>query len=178
VDNAGLAIACSEHLEGLIPDDGALRDGLARVDWPARLQRLKWGPLIDRLPVGVEDDWELWLDGGHNAAAGAALAETLSGWSPRPLHLIYGMMNTKAAEDFLRPLGALASSLSAVAIPGEANSLTAEAAAARAGRAGFSAQGWASLEVALEAIAEDQAPGRILICGSLYLAGRVLAAHG
>jgi dihydrofolate synthase/folylpolyglutamate synthase len=178
VDNAGLAIACSEHLEGLTPDDGALRDGLARVDWPARLQRLKWGPLIDRLPVGVEGDWELWLDGGHNAAAGAALAETLSGWSPRPLHLIYGMMNTKAAEDFLRPLGALASSLSAVAIPGEANALTAEAAAAHAGRAGFSARGWASLEAALEAIVEDQAPGRILICGSLYLAGRVLAAHG
>jgi len=169
--NAACALACAEAL-GL--DGAARRRGLAEADWPARLQRIEQGPLARLLPP----DWELWLDGGHNAGAGAALAQVAAAWDRRPLHLIYGMLNTKAAEDFLRPLGSFAASLQAVAIPGVVATLSAEEAAARAAAAGLGATPCASVPAALARIveqADDKAPGRILICGSLYLAGHVLA---
>jgi dihydrofolate synthase/folylpolyglutamate synthase len=177
VENAGTALACALLLAKEFGLDAAARAaGLTAARWPGRLQRLTRGPLAARLP----DGWELWLDGGHNAAAGQALADTLRGWSPRPLHLIYGMLNTKAAQDFLRPLAPLAQELRAVAIPGEAASLSAAAAADHALEAGFVARPAASLEAALADIATQAggAPARVLICGSLYLAGRVLAENG
>jgi dihydrofolate synthase/folylpolyglutamate synthase len=118
--------------------------------------------------------WELWLDGGHNEAAAGMLARTLADWRDRPIHLVYGMMNSKVAERFLAPLAPLAASLTAVTIPGEAGALSAEDAAARAGRCGFEATAAPSIEAALERIAARETPGRVLICGSLYLAGQVL----
>jgi len=178
IDNAGLAIACSTQLAALAPGETAVADGLARADWPARLQRLTRGPLAAQLTAAATADWELWLDGGHNAAAGMALAESLQAWPRRPLHVIYGMLNTKAAEDFLRPLGPLAASLQAVEIPGEPNSLSAPEAVERAQQAGFEAAPSASVGAAVAAALAQGAPGRILICGSLYLAGRILADNG
>ncbi|MBC6405954.1 MAG: bifunctional folylpolyglutamate synthase/dihydrofolate synthase [Rhodospirillales bacterium] len=170
IANAATALAAAralrEGLPGLAFDEAR---GLRQVCWPARLQRLEEGAHLARLPQG----WELWLDGGHNRAAGEALGRQLALWSDRPLHVIYGLMNSKAAEDFLAPLLPHAASLQALAIPGEPNSLSAEAAAAAAP----GAVRRASLEEALLALADKPGPARVLICGSLYLAGRVLAGN-
>ena len=174
-ENAGIALACAAELGEFGLERAACRAGLAEAHWPGRLQRLQGGALSARLPEG----WELWLDGAHNASAGAALAEMAKGWAGRPLHLVYGMLNTKAARDFLRPLAPLADSLTAVAIPGAEASLSAEEAAAEARAAGARPRVAASLGAALDAILEglppDAPPARVLVCGSLYLAGTVLA---
>jgi dihydrofolate synthase/folylpolyglutamate synthase len=172
-ENAGVALACADLLDGFGLDEAARSAGLMRADWPGRLQRLSRGPLVDLLPEG----WELWLDGGHNAAAGQALARELAAWRERPLHLVYGMLNTKAARGFLAPLAPWAASLHALAIPGEPASLEAEEAAREAAAAGFQAHTSESVAEAVRAIVAADAPGRILICGSLYLAGRVLAEN-
>lgn len=176
IENAGLALAAAERLEGfrLTPDH--LATGLARVDWPGRLQRLTRGPLSKALPDG---GWELWLDGGHNAAAGAALASHARGWHDKPLGLVYGMLKTKDARQFLEPLVPHAAALRAIAIPGEANSLSAETAAAAALAAGHKAAPAASALDAVEALVRElKRPSRILVCGSLYLAGKILAENG
>ena len=181
IENAGVALACAELLDGFGLDEAARAAGLERARWPGRLQRLVRGTLVDPLPEG----WELWLDGGHNAAAGEALAQDLAEWRERPLHLIYGMLNTKAAQGFLGPLAPFARSLHAVAIPGEAASLSAEEAARAATEAGFQASSSAGVAAALGEIVRDSGrdggrdggTGRILICGSLYLAGHVLAEN-
>jgi dihydrofolate synthase/folylpolyglutamate synthase len=174
MENAGIALACAAQLDGFALDETAQSTGLLRADWPGRLQLLTRGPLAERLPEG----WELWLDGGHNGAAGRALAQTVAGWDERPLHLIYGMLNTKAAADFLTPLAPYTAKLYAVAIPGEAASLSAGDAAAHATNAGLDARASESVEAALGDIVAAGTPGRILICGSLYLAGQVLAESG
>jgi dihydrofolate synthase/folylpolyglutamate synthase len=175
IDNAGLAVVCALQLgASLAPDRDARALGVASAVWPARLQQLTEGRLVEALPEG----WELWLDGGHNAGAGEALAQVAKDWKDGPLHLVYGMLNNKAAEGFLRPLAKQAQGLRAVEIPGEPNSLSAEEAAQKARDSGFSAQAAPSVKAALAQIAaENPWPGRILICGSLYLAGNVLAEN-
>ncbi len=175
LENAALALAVSGLLTGFGLDDWARGHGLVNAEWAGRLQRLQWGPLPARLPA----DCELWLDGGHNAAAGLALAEVLDGWSDRPCHIVFGMMNTKAVADFLMPLAPRAASFHSVTIPGEANALSAEAAAAETRAAGIiGTRPHAGLNEAVEAIARDaKGPCRVLVCGSLYLAGRVLAEN-
>ncbi len=175
IDNAGTAIAALRHLGDLAPADAAVAAGLKTAKWPARLQRLTKGPLVERLP----DGWELWLDGGHNPAAGEMLAQhAAANWRDRPLHLVSGMLNSKAAGDFLKPLADVAADLATVTIPGEANSFTADQLAEMARGAGMSAvRTSASVADAVDAIV-SKATGRgerILVCGSLYLAGRVLA---
>jgi dihydrofolate synthase/folylpolyglutamate synthase len=175
IANAALAVACATQLEEFGLADAALAAGVARALWPARLQRLTKGPLVEALPSG----WELWLDGGHNPAAGLALAETLKDWHDRPLELIYGMLDTKVAAGYLEALAPHAHSLKAVRIPGEAASLSAETAAGHAAKAGIDAEACGSVMEALQAhVAAAKEPGRILICGSLYLAGQVLRDNG
>ncbi|HKX08143.1 MAG TPA: folylpolyglutamate synthase/dihydrofolate synthase family protein, partial [Stellaceae bacterium] len=121
VDNAGAAIACLEGLESTFRvDPAALARGLKTTEWPARLQRLTRGPLAANLPPDVE----LWLDGGHNQAGGEVLAQHAATWRDRPLHLVFGMLTTHDARDFLRPLAREAADIGTVAIPGEANSRT------------------------------------------------------
>lgn len=173
IENAGIALACADLLDRFNIDKKAMTTGLRNAHWPGRLQRLTQGPLLDALPGG----WELWLDGGHNAAAGSALAHVLADWRERPLYLIYGMLNNKAAQAFLAPLAPFAETLHAIAIPGEAASLTAEEAAQEARNAGFAARPSSDVKTALQEITKEKNPGRILICGSLYLAGQVLAAN-
>ncbi len=174
IENAGLALACAAQLAEFGLDHGARGAGLTGARWRARLQHLREGSLAALMPEG----WELWLDGGHNAAAGAALADIAAAWSERPLHLVYGMLNTKAARDFVQPLAPLAHSLHAVTIPGVEAALSAEDAAAEAGDAGIHARVSPDVETAIrEILARARQPGRILICGSLYLAGTVLARN-
>ena len=172
VTNAGLAIACIDNLDDFHVSDNAIEQGLKTIDWPARMQRLVSGPLVDTLPKG----WELWLDGGHNAAAGEVLAAVAADWGAAPLHLIFGMLDSKEPVDFLRPLVERVCHLYAVAIPGEESSLSADAAATAAKSLGIGATPADSVGAAITAIlGTANLPSRILICGSLYLAGQVLA---
>jgi len=171
-DNAGTALACLDCIGGLGLSREALAAGIGRVEWPARLERLFEGPLARLLPAGSE----LWLDGGHNPAGGAALAAAVAAWRDRPLSLVFGMLKTHDAVGFLRPLAPLVARLEAIAIPGEENALSAEQAAAAARNAGILAAATSTSIAA--AIQAGAAPGgRVLICGSLYLAGRVLAEN-
>lgn len=169
VGNAGMAIAALRHL-GFGED--AASGALTNTYWPARMQRLEKGPLIDAAP-----DAELWLDGGHNPAAGAALAETLARLPKRPTHMICGMLSTKDVEGYLRPLAEHAQSLHAVAIPNEAATLPASQTAQAAKNVGITVQEAASIEDALTSIIEKTPKARVLICGSLYLAGAILREH-
>ena len=181
IANAATALACAETLQGFEIDADAARRGLAAAQWPGRMQPLTSGALADLLP----DGWELWLDGGHNAAAGEVLAAAVDAWrrrgaDARPLHVVYGMLNSKQSVAFLRPLVARADSLSAIAIPGEPASHSAAESAAFARQAGARrVHEAATVADALRALADaadaNAAPARVLICGSLYLAGRVLA---
>lgn len=170
-DNAGLAIAALRGWDPPWLNEAAIAAGLATVTWPARLQQLH-GALAALLPTG----WELWLDGGHNAGGGAALAEHLPAWADRPRHLVVGMKQGKASQDFLRPLLPLAEGLWAVAEPGQHLAVPVEGiVAASGGRA----RPGPRVADALRAIATEAGePGRVLICGSLYLAGEVLKADG
>ncbi|WP_369822850.1 folylpolyglutamate synthase/dihydrofolate synthase family protein [Rhodovulum sp. MB263] len=170
VANAGAALAA---LRALGRDETACEAAMTRADWPARLQRLRHGPLVDAAGRA-----ELWLDGGHNPAAGKALAEAVTRLSPRPLHLVCGMLNTKDVAGFLKPLAAVSDSLTAVSIPGETATLPAEATRAAADASGFRADTAADVADAVARIAAATPEARILICGSLYLAGRVLRENG
>ncbi|WP_371587428.1 folylpolyglutamate synthase/dihydrofolate synthase family protein [Rhodovulum sp. P5] len=166
VQNAGAALAALRALE---MEEPACEAAVTRAEWPARLQRLTEGRLVEAAGRA-----ELWLDGGHNPAAGVALAEALGRLSPRPLHLICGMMNTKDVAGYMAPLAARAETLTAVSIPGETATLPAEETAAIAKGAGLSASTAESVADAVRRIAAEVPNARILICGSLYLAGRVL----
>ncbi|MXU64748.1 bifunctional folylpolyglutamate synthase/dihydrofolate synthase [Oceanomicrobium pacificus] len=173
VGNAGLAIAALRALG--LTDEHVAEAAIRKAEWPARMQRLRKGPLVDAATAGGAD---LWLDGGHNPAAGIALAETLSRLEPRPLHLICGMLNTKDVTGYLAPLAPLTDRLHAVSIPGEAATLSARETADAARAVGMEAVCAPSVADAVGQIA-DTAPGaRILICGSLYLAGRILRENG
>lgn len=172
-ENAGLALAALDQSPFAIPPF-ALRSGFRNVEWPARAQHLRQGPLVNALPAG----WELWLDGGHNAGGGAAVAALAAErWGDAPLHLICGMLTTKAAEDYLRPLAARAASFTAVPIPGNDTAFAPADLAAAAKAAGHKNVNTAEeVSAALKAISPD-GRGRVLICGSLYLAGEVLKAN-
>ena len=170
IDNAGAAIAALRAL-GLGQD--ALEAAVTSAEWPARMQRLKTGPLVD-----LAQGCKLWLDGGHNPAAGEALAAVLASLPPRPTHLICGMLNTKDIGGYLRPLAPHVASLTALSIPGEANTLPAETTAEHAQQAGIASQTADSAADAVQMIRESDPDARILICGSLYLAGAILRENG
>ena len=166
VQNAGAAIAA---LRVLGFDDAACEAAVTKAEWPARMQRLRRGPLVD-----AADRAELWLDGGHNPAAGDALAEALTRLPERPLFMVCGMLNTKDIGGYLRPLAASAQKLYAVSIPGSEATLPAEATAAAARDAGMNAVQSDDVMTALTDIVAETPNARILICGSLYLAGEIL----
>ncbi|MBY8977037.1 bifunctional folylpolyglutamate synthase/dihydrofolate synthase [Rhodobacteraceae bacterium NNCM2] len=174
ISNAGTAIAALRTL-----GEGNPEAATTRAEWPARMQRLRSGPLVDALPEGAE----LWLDGGHNAAAGTALAKLaadIGNRSPAPLWLIAGMLDTKSATDFLRPFAPLAEGACTVRIPDADASLSSEALSTDAQAAGLKSKPAKSVQSALADILENcdpAAPPRILICGSLYLAGHILQSH-
>lgn len=168
-DNAGIAITALRAWGPAWLSDDVVARGVASATWPARMQRLD-GALAALLPPG----FELWLDGGHNAGAGVALAEHLAGWRDRPLHLVVGMKKGKASEEFLRPLIPFATTLHAVAEPGQHLAMSVEDIVAASG--GVARPG-PTVAGALARIAQGGAPGRVLVCGSLYLAGEVLKAE-
>ena len=176
--NAGTAIAT---LRTVFPDfpDTAIEQGLSDVDWPARLQRLTEGKLLELLPK----DAELWLDGGHNPQAGHALASALADLeekAPRPLHMIVGMLNTKNPQGYFAPFKGLAKDIITVPIPGSEAAIDPVELAQVAQESGIPASAAASLDEALKRLGlQNLKPApRILIAGSLYLAGTALDANG
>ena len=166
IDNAGAALA---GLRALGMDEDACRAAVTSAEWPARMQRLRKGPLVEAAGGG-----EVWLDGGHNPAAGQALAAAMASLPARPTRLICGMLKTKDIAGFLRPLTAISGHLTAVDIDGEPATLPAGATAKHAADVGFSASTAPDLPSAVRRIARQEPGARILICGSLYLAGAVL----
>ena len=179
VVNAGTAVAAALQLRTRLPgvplDEWAIEQGLTTARWPARMQRLELGPLPSLLKPGSE----LWLDGGHNPAAGRALAQTLADLeerAPKPVHLIVGMMGLKDSGGFLSAFRGLARHVVTVPIPGAHEAPHAPEVLAETARAcGLEAEWADDVESALKRTdLFEPGPKRILICGSLYLAGHVL----
>jgi len=178
-ENAGLAIATLRAIPALKIAPAAFETGLAKADWPARLQRLAQGKLMALTPPGSE----LWLDGGHNPDGGRAIAAALADLEERvsrPLVLIVGMLATKDCAGFLRNFTGLARRLIAVPVPTAEKGLSAEAVADAARAIGLAATSRDNLEEAFDAVRklDLEPPPRILITGSLYLAGEVLRENG
>jgi dihydrofolate synthase / folylpolyglutamate synthase len=178
IENAGCAIAALRFSNLFkIPMD-AFEVGLLNAEWPARMQRLGAGNLLAKLPQGSE----LWLDGGHNAGGGQAVAASLAGLEervPKPLVLIVGMLNTKDAGGFLASFAGITKHLIAVPVNSE-NARTPDEIAKLAQGAGLKAEAAPDLDAALMRVhaLELPAPPRVMITGSLYLAGQVLEANG
>jgi dihydrofolate synthase/folylpolyglutamate synthase len=170
IQNAGAAIAA---LRFLGRDEAACEAAVTKAHWPARMQRLRHGPLVKLAP-----EVELWLDGGHNPAGGEAVAATLARMPARETHLICGMLNTKDVHGYMVPLAPHVTQLHAVSIPGEKNTLPAETTRDAARGAGIDAVSAPSVAEALAGIAAVSPQARVLICGSLYLAGAVLRENG
>ncbi|MDC0900198.1 bifunctional folylpolyglutamate synthase/dihydrofolate synthase, partial [Paracoccaceae bacterium] len=168
--NAGCALQALRLLE-----NGQLKnfeEVMDKVHWPARMQKLKDGVLNKYLPSA-----EIWLDGGHNPAAGEAIAAHLSKLSPRPTYAICGMLNTKDVKGFLTPLEAQIDKLFGISIPDETNTLSGKETSKEANCVGIESSISNSVEAALKIIKNEAKNPRIIICGSLYLAGHVLKLH-
>ncbi len=178
-ENAGLAIAALRAIKPFKIAPAAYEAGMIKADWPARLQRLAQGRLVELAPAGSE----LWLDGGHNPDGGRAIAGALADLEERvsrPLVLIVGMMANKDGAGFLSNFTGLARRMIAVPVPGAEKGMSAEAVADAARAIGLAATSRDNLDEALEAARklDLDPPPRILITGSLYLAGEVLRANG
>ena len=166
VQNAGAAIATLRHL-GM--GEIACTAAVSQAHWPARMQRLRSGPLVENLSSN-----EIWLDGGHNPAAGRAIAATLASLARRETHIICGMINTKDVQGFLAPIAEHCVSLTAITIPNEPNAVPAADLAAAGQACGISSAEGGPINQVLAGLAQRHPEARILICGSLYLAGHVL----
>lgn len=180
IDNAAIAICALRQAANKLPlANDAFARAMREVEWPARMQRLTHGPLVEE----AGSDFELWLDGGHNPSAGRALAHLLADLAqrdPRPVILIAGMLDTKDASGFFAPFAGLAAQVETIAIPEAPASLSAEQLADAAARAGLAASAAPDLHTALARakLHAGKEGGRLVICGSLYLAGHVLSENG
>lgn len=168
IQNAGTALAALRTL-GAGDADAAMTDAI----WPARMQKLRQGPLAQAAP-----DAELWLDGGHNPHAARAIAATLDTLPKRPTYLICGMLNTKDVTGYMAPLVPWVERLTSVSIPGQVATLSADETASAARSVGLSADIADSVDAALAQIIAEDPTARILMCGSLYLAGEILKSNG
>ncbi|OJY12922.1 MAG: bifunctional folylpolyglutamate synthase/dihydrofolate synthase [Rhizobiales bacterium 62-47] len=178
-DNAGLAIATLRASQIFKLDHAAYEAGVARAEWPARMQRLTTGALVEQAPR----DAEIWLDGGHNADGGRVIAAALGDLEERvsrQLVVIAGMMGNKDADAFLANFAGLTRHIIAVPIPERANAMPVDRLADAARRLGMRVETAPDVDAALRALTRlaYEVPPRILITGSLYLAGHVLAANG
>jgi dihydrofolate synthase/folylpolyglutamate synthase len=179
IDNAGIVLAAVETLQAAFPvATASLANGLTNVRWPARLQKLTQGPMVEALPSNAQ----IWVDGGHNEDAARVIAATLRDWRgaepDRTIHLVFGTLNSRDPEHYLNQFPGLVAQVRTVAIPGEPSTISAEKAAGAGRRVGLEASSATSVATAIHQISATS-PGaiRILICGSLYLAGTVLKDH-
>jgi dihydrofolate synthase/folylpolyglutamate synthase len=179
IDNAGLAIATVRALDDARIGNEQIAAGLAATRWTARMELLEPGYLHTLVPEGTE----IWLDGGHNPSAGRAVSAALADLderAPRPLVLVTGLLNTKRSDGYLKPFAGLVQKVLTIAIPGEQNAIPAAELAQQAIAAGLDAQACRGLEEAVRLAGQVTGqgnPARVVIGGSLYLAGNVLALH-
>jgi dihydrofolate synthase/folylpolyglutamate synthase len=178
-DNAGLAIATLRAQSTFKIDPAAFEAGIVNAEWPARMQRLASGALVAQAPQGCE----IWLDGGHNADGGRVIAAALGDLEERvsrPLVVIVGMMGNKDARGFLANFAGLTRHIIAVPIPDRDNAMPPDRLADAARALGMRVETAGSVEAALRSLTRlaYEVPPRILITGSLYLAGHVLGANG
>jgi dihydrofolate synthase/folylpolyglutamate synthase len=178
-DNAGLAVATLRAQNVFRVEPAAFEAGIVNAEWPARMQRLASGALLGQAPPGSE----IWLDGGHNAEGGRVVAAALGDLEERvsrPLVVIVGMMGNKDASAFLANFAGLTRHIIAVQIPDRDNAMPPDRLADAARQLGMRVETSASVEAALRSLARlaYEVPPRILITGSLYLAGHVLATNG
>ena len=174
--NGATAVACIEQCAQIAVAEKAIAAGLMRARWPGRFELLGDGPLRRRLPK----DWEVWLDAGHNSGAGEALAATLrqiNAENPKPLHVIFGMLDDKDPIGFLGPMAGLASSVTPVPLAGEPRSQDPQAIAEALKSAGVTARWAPSLDAALAALAGELGSRRVLICGSHVIVGAALRGN-
>ncbi|NKC32303.1 bifunctional folylpolyglutamate synthase/dihydrofolate synthase [Roseomonas sp. BU-1] len=170
-DNAGIAIAALRAWNPPWLTEAAIRQGVATASWPARMQRLS-----GRLAAMLPPDWELWLDGGHNAGAGVVVGQHMrDAFADRPLHVLVGMKAGKQVPEFLGPIIPAATTLWAVAEPGQHLAMPVEGIVAASGGAAIPG---GTVAQALAALPRPGGPARVLVCGSLYLAGEVLKRDG
>jgi dihydrofolate synthase/folylpolyglutamate synthase len=172
--NAAQAVATLDAREAPLFDADIVARGITSADWPARMQRLTKGSLAAMLP----ENWELWLDGGHNPGAGLIVAEQMRRWTDKPVYMVFGILNSKDPDGFIQPLVPHVKKLAALTIPDEENSIGGDEAALVARRNGITAFEATSAKAAIERLVREPGPARILICGSLYLAGTILAENG
>lgn len=170
IENAGAALAVLRYLNA---GEAAYEAAMTDAVWPARMQRLTTGALVDLAP-----HTEMYLDGGHNPSAGAAMGDLLDRLPKRPTYLICGMLKTKDVGGFMAPLAGLVEGLLSVSIPGETATLTAEETRSAAASVGIPAKAMPSVQDAIREIVAASPNARIVICGSLYLAGHVLRENG
>jgi dihydrofolate synthase/folylpolyglutamate synthase len=178
-DNAGLAIAALRAQNLFKIDTAAFEAGIVNAEWPARMQRLTSGALVDYAPR----TGEIWLDGGHNAEGGRVAAAALGDLEERvsrPLVVIVGMMDNKDAGAFLANFAGLTRHIIAVEIPNRDNAMPPDRLVDAARALGMRVEIASTVEAALRSLSRFvyEVPPRILITGSLYLAGHVLAANG
>ena len=147
-----------------------VRNGLKTAIWPGRLQRIE----LSSLNLLVPESAEIWVDGGHNPAAGEALAGYLTTLPPKPTYMVCGMLNTKDISGYLAPFATIVTELIGVSIPNEVNTLSAKQTVEHARSTGIKAQTAQTVREAIENIAQRDPLARILLCGSLYLAGEIL----
>ena len=168
-DNAALAVAMLRHQTAISIPEAALAAAMEWTRWPARMQTLSAGLLTDPLPTGST----VWLDGGHNPDAGAAIAKTLEDGSP--LHVIIGMLKNKDALGFLAPFAHKIAALYAVPIAGHEHHDPTDLCDLANNSLGIAdARPRSSVTDAFAQLPEHHGSANILICGSLYLAGEVL----
>ncbi|PRY24157.1 dihydrofolate synthase/folylpolyglutamate synthase [Aliiruegeria haliotis] len=169
VENAGMVLAALRYLGH---GEATCEAAMTGATWPARMQRLRSGPLVEAAP-----GWEIWLDGGHNRHAGTALAESLASLPDRPTSLVLGMLRSREPDDYLAPLTPRVEAIQTVHIPDEDASWDAEA-LADAITLDVPVAAAVNPAEAIRRIVGSKDAGRIVICGSLYLAGAILKDHG
>lgn len=176
MDNAGTAIAALRALNGFKLKEEHIAQAVSGATWPARMQLLDRGPIADLLPEGSE----IWVDGGHNASAGRAVASSLADLEervPRPTVLVVGMLASRTPRDFLKPFEGLVAKVIATPIEDEPGALSAEDLAAACAEFDVEVEMASSVEHAVSLASDGETPVRVLIAGSLYLAGHVLALN-
>ncbi|MDG1888577.1 MAG: bifunctional folylpolyglutamate synthase/dihydrofolate synthase [Alphaproteobacteria bacterium] len=177
IQNAGIAIAATHYLKEVLPiKNGSIDQGLLTVKWPARLQKINEGPLINILPTNVE----LWIDGGHNQNASLLIAHTIRNWKIKnpclSIHMVFGCLSNREIKALLQPFIDIIDLVQTVRIPEQANSASRELVAHTAKSMGFRANPADTVTKAIKNIISLSAGKRlILIYGSLYLSGSVLA---
>ncbi len=176
LENAGTAIAALRALDGFNINEKHIEQAVSEATWPARMQLLDQGPIAAMLPDGSE----IWVDGGHNASAGRAVASSLADLEERvsrPTVLVLGMLASRIPQDFLKPFEGLVSTIIATPISDEPNAMSAEDLAAAIGEFDMDVKIATGVEHAIALAAESGNPVRVLVSGSLYLAGHVLALN-